>query len=382
MELTKIMTKVRALIAQAEHEATDPAEARIYREKADALMLQYAIEEAMVSDAAPASERAKPGILEVAIAGGDNDVVGWIGDLARSVARYCRCIIRLYSRYDRETGQWMAKVYGHQGDLAYFEVLYTTVRLHMLGALRPEVNRAESPEDNAYRLHNAGYNWFEIAALYGWRKIKDLSWTKAGELNERPEVRDYDGKNDLYYLASEDRVEPSQKVGGPIQSAYNRAVKARGETPLKISPSGSKTYRRSAARGYSSRLSQRLRETERGRKSGGAEIILASAAQSLEDFYREDNAAAYARCPRCERLSSDVYRCEFCGQFIKDRPEECPKCAANPSGHCRDHPGYRGGSYRPEPFDQRAYRVGVDHANTADLGTQARTDSARKGELG
>lgn len=389
-KLHKTMERVRKLIAMAEAEISPSAtpeeraatevEQNRARQQADALMLENAIEEAMVNDAMPASQRSKPGILDVAIAGGDTDVVGWIGSLATNVARHCRCIIKLYSGF--QDGQWMARVYGHEGDLAYFEVLYTTVRLHMVGALRPEVRLSESLEDNAYRLHNAGYNWFEIARMYGWVKFKDLPYGRREELRERWNwVRDYTGKNDLYYNKREDRVEPSQKVGDPIKRAYERVIKGRGEPFLKISASGSKTYRRSAARGYSTRLSQRLREAERGRQTGGAEVLLASAAQDLNDFFREDNEHAYSRCPRCHKLSSDPYTCEFCGQFIKDKPEECPRCAKNPSGTCRDHPMGRSGRYKEEPFDQRAYQAGVAHANTADLGTQNRAPSGSRKEI-
>jgi hypothetical protein len=64
-------------------------------------------------------------------------------------------------------------------------------------------------------------------------------------------------------------------------------------------------------------------------------------------------------------MSANIYTCEFCGQFIKDRPEPCKACAASKSGHCRAHP--KGASYKDMPFDNRAYTVGSEHAKSADL---------------
>ena len=46
MELNAVLAKVRKLTAIAEHSATPPAEASACSAKADALMLEYAIEQA------------------------------------------------------------------------------------------------------------------------------------------------------------------------------------------------------------------------------------------------------------------------------------------------------------------------------------------------
>ena len=60
MEMDQALDKVRKLINKAEHPDTDPAEAKIYRAKADAMMLQYAIREASLNAARPEAERSKP----------------------------------------------------------------------------------------------------------------------------------------------------------------------------------------------------------------------------------------------------------------------------------------------------------------------------------
>jgi len=159
------------------------------------------------------------------------------------------------------------------------------------------------------------------------------------------------------------------QVIGIWKNAYGRAIKARGEQPTKISPSGSETYRASAAQGYVSMIRSRLHEMARKQQvEGQGGLVLASAMRDLKDFFREDNASMYTRCTLCQKLSSNPYECEHCKQFIRERPTitRCEKCARNPSGYCRDHP--RGSYGREVPFNQSAYNAGQAHARTADLG--------------
>jgi hypothetical protein len=79
-------------------------------------------------------------------------------------------------------------------------------------------------------------------------------------------------------------------------------------------------------------------------------------ADALEDFFREDAPSDYARCPRCHKLSSDPYKCEYCGQFIADPPE----MRAGKPGRYR--------APRPAKFNEAAYQRGTRHADSADIG--------------
>lgn len=360
MELNKVLDRVRKLLTLAEHESTPTAEASAAREQADALMLKYAIEEATLDATRPVSERAKPGVVVMPV-GEFSNLTGYLATMAGDIAKHCRCRIRFYDHW--ADGQYQSKVYGFESDLHYFEVLYTILRLHMLGVLLPKIDPKLSDEDNAYFLHNAGFNWLEIAEMYGWVKVSE--W-------QHPDV------NRPYKHKETGEVQPATQVGSRIKRAYYRAVEARNEQPTKIAAGGSKGYREDAASGYISRMHQRLRKASQGREQTG-ELVLASRMQDLEDFWRESNENRYTRCPRCEKLSANPYECEHCGQFIKDRPEACPRCAANPSKHCRDHPaGSRG---RARLLNTQAYQRGVAHADTADL-TANRVRPERQNEIG
>src|ERR1700685_1362114 len=238
MDLNKALDRVRKLIAKAE--GTDnPIEAEIFRAGADKIMIDYAIEEAQVRAAAPVGQRAVPGIIWVE-QGGVCALSGDLGSMMAIVALYCRCMTRTYDRYSSASRCWETKVYGFESDLRYFELMYTTLRLPMLGALRPRIDPAESFEENCYRLHNAGYNWLEIAEMYGWRKVEHTHRFRKGELtfaeqrdlgDRHPEMK---SMKIPYWHEKDDVVVPSTTIGPRIKRAYWKIANARGEKHLSI----------------------------------------------------------------------------------------------------------------------------------------------------
>jgi hypothetical protein len=359
MELSKVLSKVHSLITLAEHPNTGEDEARAAREMADALMLKYAIEEATLDATRPVTEQMKPDTLDFAVGAGA-DIDGWLATLASYVAAHCRCKVRNYVAH--RDGVWQSRAYGYQSDLRYFEMLWTTLRLHMTGVLRPAVDPALSLEDNCYALHEVGFNWLEIAGMYGWRKASNSMLRAYHE--SYPEADVWDVKVPFYKLDT-DEIKPATQVGSHFKRAYYRAVEARGEQPTKIQGSASKTFRNSASQGYVSRIVRRLHEVEDRR---GAGTSLALRADALEDFYRESNASWYTRCPHCNKLSDNMYDCDRCGAHIADAPEA-------------KEDRRRGRAYKPQPFSDTAYRRGVAHANTADLGGP-KAGSAQRPEIG
>lgn len=328
MELNKVLERVRQLIAKAEHtiaEGATPAEREAAlkeqenaRRMADDLMMKYAIEEASLDKNRPAANRSKPGKIEIGVTG-EFDLAGHVATLASDIARHCNCRIRHYTRW--ADGEWKSNVYGYESDIRYFEILYTTIRLHMLGALRPKPDPVLSLEDNTYRLHNAGLNWYEIAQVYGWRETESLP-------NE-PKLM-YRNNN------TNERKGWSQAVA-QYRRAYQRAIAARGEAPLRIPPAGSRTFRRSSAQGYSIRISQRLQKIRDGRNVGTA---LALRSDELDKLFRAENP--------------DLFQ-EFEEPAKKVRMRK----------------------YVPPPFSEAAYEVGVNHANTANLDPAAEPDKTR-----
>jgi uncharacterized protein YlaI len=340
MSLDKVLKLVQKAIAIAEHPGTDPTEAKHSRDYADNLMRTYAIQEAEARMAMPVSERAQPGQMEFSI-GGYSDISWLVSAMANRVARHCRLMVRGNARYDIEDREYLNIAYGFKSDLQYFQMLYTTLRLHMLGALLPGVDPSLSLDDNCYRLHNAGYNWLEIAEMYGWRKA---SFRRVREYADEHDSSAWDIK--VPYFSEElGELAPATRVGGIFKRAYYRACKVRGETPKQIPAGGSSTYRESAARAYVNRITERLRELETGRKDEpGVGVALRSSMEDVQAYFRRENPDLFEDRPA---------------------PEPCPRCAKNPSGHCRDHP--RGRAWAPRPHSAAGWAAGVAQANSADL---------------
>jgi uncharacterized protein DUF2786 len=354
VELNKVLSKVNGLIAKAEHSETPAEEAQACREAADRLMLKYAIDEATAEAARPAAQRSKPDKVTVVV-GPYNEVIGQLAGLMSTIARHCRCQVRHYTSSGRdENDQYVyhSTVYGFQSDLRYFEILWTTVRLHMLGILRPAVNRNESVEANAYRLHEAGYNWLEIAQMYGWSKVTYGAWRLHTDgLISDEMLEKYNAKKaEIWRNKETGEYKTNWQIGSYFKRAYYNACKAKHEEPKRISAGGAVTYRKSAARGYHAMIEQRLRQMRRSQTGVGTSLDLRR--NDLDEFYREDNNDLFTRCPHCGKLSTDPFTCEFCGGFIKDPPKEDKR---------------RRASYKDMPFNGTAYAAGAEHARSADL---------------
>jgi hypothetical protein len=332
--LDSVLSKIRGLVAKAEHESTPPEEADACRRMADALMLKYTINEIEAESALPAAERSKP-VIRVVNIGPDSDVTGYITWFMQELARHCRCKFRPYTSY---TGDgWNAKVYGFEPDVQYFELMLTTIRLHMLGMLLPKLDRSDTLEENAYRLHNSGYNWLQIAEKYGWKKYQARYW---GEYDGTTPPTDMK----VPYWHKEHGWQPATQVGSRIKRAYQRAAKEHGDTVQIIAANGTTTYRKSAANGYVTMIVRRLRETQKSRQAG-TELILRNRIDDLDLLFREDNP-----------------------DLFEEKKEEPETNAKKPRKKV---------VYRPNKVNMDAYHRGSTHAQSADLNVNPRTPGQR-----
>jgi hypothetical protein len=324
VEQSSVLRKVRALVSLAEHPSTPPEEATAARRQADRLMLAFAVDEAALDESRPEVERSKPEILDIELAGQWGDVLYEVAQVASMVAQFCRCKLRNYTQY--ADGVYHSTVYGFAGDLRYFEMLYSALRLHMVAVLIPTWDENVSLEENCYRLHSAGLNWMEIAKMRGWTKV--ANWLYPGIKNpyEHKDVED---------------VLPSNTVGGVFKLAYLRACKDHGTRPIQIPAAGSATWRRCATDGYTSRIGQRLRAARTSNKDEGTGTGLVLRSESLDAFYKDQNPDLYP----------------------DPKPE--PEPEADPPAKPRK--ARRVKAYKPPPFNPAAYQSGSDHADTADI---------------
>lgn len=313
MELSSVLRKVRALVEIAERDTTPPHEAALARKTADDLMAKYAIEEWQAMAKAPKS--VKPTRIKVDIGKHESEFLTETATLCNIIANFCNCssVWMMGSGWGQRDEY--CYVYGYESDLRYFELLFTTLYLHMVGAIFPSPDVTKTTGENAYAMRNAGLNWIEIAKAYGWREVPR---------------REGEPKN--VYVNDSRPGMADQRVGwslavGQYERAYRKVIKAKGEKIVRIPPNGARTYRINAAQGYLSRISQRLRMIK-SQRGTGTEIMLRDKSQNI-------------------------------AAMIMD-----------------EHPSMQSNSARSVTYNEAAYARGTQHANTASLNPEAGKGSA------
>lgn len=292
MELSTALSKVRKLIERAEHPSTPKTEADACRAMADDIMSKYAIEEWQAMQKAQTG--LKPSRIRIDIGEGDSGFLSQTAMLVNIVAEYCRC-----------SSVWMEGsglrglvpgrmeycwVYGYESDLRYFELLFTTVFLHVSDLINPKPDPALTRGENIRELRNGGLNWNEIAEAFGWR------------LQKR------DGSKTTYRHKDTEEVQTWSRVVGRIKSDYAREVKARREEPFTLGRggAGNANFRLNSIKGYLVRLRQRLQE-QAGKRGTGTEIILRDRTQNITAAMDEDFPAMKKARNKDVRYNPEAY---------------------------------------------------------------------------
>lgn len=158
-----MLRKVRSLLAKADSTAFT-AEADAFRQKADELMTMFAIEEfELVGADVGKREQIKQRRMDVCIIG--HVIEQQLIDLSAAIARYCR-VRHVYTNLRGYKGQTVyINLVGFESDLDYFEVLFTSLHMHMTGDLEPRYNGSETLGMNVLRMKESGMKWERIAQL-------------------------------------------------------------------------------------------------------------------------------------------------------------------------------------------------------------------------
>ena len=289
MELDQALSKVRKLVEFAEAPIAPGAtpEERVHAEReqkmamarADKLMLDYAIAREQVRADMPAAERLKPEKLTIVLCDVGNPLKSQLAELAWEVCGFTRTkavvyglrakvtkdLREMYEATGSKLPDCYVTIYGFKSDLAYFELIWTTLNLHLASGLFPEWDTSKSDGENAYLLHNAGYNWLAIAGMHPTNP-----WPQNGE----------------GYM----------KSGSRVKRTYYKYIGANGLEPMIINASSPVTYRRNYSRAFTYRLRQRFAELRTGRQAGAA-LVLRSSRQEVNDLYVAENEKAREHSP-------------------------------------------------------------------------------------
>lgn len=317
--LANKLGQVQALLDRAEHPNTPPEEAKTARAMADKIMAKYRIEEeeARQGRIAQGLETMKPIVDEFNLCNYDSQYRSHYTDLMYYI---CDHVGNLRMAYKYNNGQQMGIIVGFESDVKFAQTLYTALRLHFANTLEPTYNPDLSDKENVYIMRTAGIERHRIAqAIWGT------------------------GKKHL-------------EVG----RLYKEVCADRGEDPVVAGRStNAKTYRKSFADAYVSRISTRL--WEMSQSSGGTDLQLRGRKEAVDEAY-------YERFPHLRPQKREDRQI---GEGVRGGPGgNCPKCAKTKSGYCRDHQYLKPSTaaYRGKPVSYAGRRAGAAAANSADLG--------------
>lgn len=280
--------KIQALLANADDEALSDAARQLYRDKADQLMDQYRIaeEDALATD--PGS--AKPIFKDIRVTKyntlASRDLERYYTQVMRTIVRHAGCLMKLI--WD---DGYVATVCGYEGDVRYAEYLWTSALLVLVTRIDPVWDDTLPEGENIWRLRNAGIER---------RVIADRAWGYgAGKL-----------------AANRSKV----------QRVYLRECDTRGEMP-RATGLGHQTqvYRDAYADAFATELSWRLQmaRSAADRERGG--LVLHGRMERVQDALWDRFPDMKPQPPKAAPEGAAVY-------------VPCPKCAANKSGKCKDHP--------------------------------------------
>lgn len=240
----KMLERVRALLAKADS-TTFPAEAQIFRDKADVLMTAWAIEQWQV-DAAQEGVGARPTPVsrDFDMSWYDtNSRANELWELMQSTASHCRVTL-VYWRY----GASKVPAVGLQSDLDYFDMLFTQLMLEMAKGLEPKADADKSMIENLVALKEAG-----------------LKWERIGEL-----------LMDVGQLSSYDR-----NTGVRFTKEYTSYCRDNNRERIRTVPS---VYQRSYARGFINEMRSRMKhQREKSEQTGSMELVLRDIREQVKD---------------------------------------------------------------------------------------------------
>lgn len=289
----KILGKVRGLLAKAADPGIPPEEADSFRQKADELMVKYAISQWQVQSA-DANDRdiiARQYDFSwyTEESGDTKEHKSTLWSIMLTVSRHCRVKIITY-KPDFYGGT--IPVVGLKSDLDWFDLLFTNIMTDFVAGLEPRPLPNLSFEENLARLKDAGMKW---------QRIVELLWNAGMISHEKYPTM------------------PTQKQihGMYLAGVYNRFCEENGRHRMRVSPT---VWRRSYSEAYDGRLWERLaemrRRTQRSQDSSGSgtELVLADIWTRVEHqalvLYPKRTEVARPRRGRTAQPRSYAYSAE------------------------------------------------------------------------
>lgn len=356
VKLDAMLRRVQALLRQADHPNTPPTEANVFRAKAEALMMAYRIDEAML--VSESGGGIKPKWSELDVCDERSEFSEYYRSICLSVINHVevRGVIRR-RKLDPDGDRFSTRVHrcfyvGFDSDLRIVGALFTSAQLAFQTRLEPRYDPELSDQVNAYIMRRAG--------MEGWR-IASLLWGNRDEKN-------------LY----------------KARRLFKKEALERGEDPSELLGQGNsmRTFRDSYAYGFARELEARLLLMRHARGANSAELALAGRKEAIDEaFYeRYPEYAPPKPLPTGpateedtegsgegqERAKGELYR-NHARTTYTDPRATCEKCQKAKSGYCRDHAYLRPSTprYREVQIHPAGLKRGREAARSLDLGSSS-----------
>lgn len=322
-KLDSILRKVQSLLAHADDQGNSPEAQETYRQKAEALMFTYRIEEnQLAQEGGAAADGIRPVWRTMWICRGGSEFTSTYRYMMASALSHvgAKAVINYLSNPDDNRQGWYAAIaVGYESDLRYAELLYTSMHLGFAGKMEPRYDASKSDAENAYIMRSAGMEGRRIAAAI-WGDDAKPNRVKARKL--------------FAQWASSIGEDPSVLLG-------------RGNSVS--------TYRESYAEGFESEMWSRL--TRMRQSHGDKDIVLKSRVEAVQE-------ALWEKYPNMRPGKAAA-----AGRAIGGR-DTCERCKKASSGYCREHAYLkpRVGRYVEKAYSAAGDARGRVAARSVDLG--------------
>lgn len=321
-----ILAKVQGLLAVADDPATTPEAAENYRNKAEAMMFKYRIEEAMLGSTGKEDKyRQKPVWRTFRVCKAGNTWRKQYQQIAVSALAHVDAKAVVDTEVDNETGDYWYVLHalGYDSDLRFAELIFTAGMLAFGTKLEPKYDPNLSDQVNAYVLRSAGWEGHRIAKAIWGDDAKPL------------------------------RVK--------ARSLFRKEAEARGESVEGLTGRGVNVaqFREDYAEGFADEFWSRLWRMRQEHAQDERGLVLASRKQDVEE-------ALYERYPHMRPKPVDPNAVPV----WEDPQEKCAKCKAAKSGYCREHQYLKPSTARPRyaSYSAAGAMRGRAAARTVDLG--------------
>lgn len=316
----KIMERVAALLAVAEHPNTGEHEAETALKMANSLITKHAIDEALLRQSQSISDRRAITKLTVVLGGGT--FRPYLRTIFEAAAEALRVSVAFKATREHGVYEPVAHLYGAQEDVAWLDMLFNMIKLQFLTKLDPKWDTSKGYDENVYNYKVAGFKWVEIdrEAQRTGGFPRGESTNKLGDLTDSNEDywdRRANGfRSDIFIDWDKREVRQYNGFFHKLKAAYVRHAKRIGDD-TRVKTQSHEAYRLSFAESFRSTMTERFWKMAEDAK---AEMdTIPGAALAIRDMKQDSDEAMWADFPDLDPETIKRRQEEFRKQYEAER---------------------------------------------------------------